>query len=250
MHLRLPPQRPGTRALATPFLVALFVLACIGPGSANTPAISVENGGPRVRPNDGRLATLLRIAIDRSPTVRALVDRIEKSDVIVYLEMEPRIRQRLSGCVTWVTAAGRFRYVRASINPDLAADQHIAAIGHELQHVIEIVEAPLVTSESSLLALYRRIGQERFSSRLDWDTVAAQQTSESVRRELSQVSTATADASASISPLEWHTYYQQERARSESAGPRWRQDAGAQETEARSKQTRARARRTDVRSRQ
>lgn len=200
-------------------LVALFGLAFVGPASADAPAFSTQNGGPRVRPNDGRAATLLRVGLDRSPTLRALVDRIERSQVIVYLEMEPRLRRRLSGCLTWVAAVDRFRYVRASINPDLAFDQQIAAVGHELQHVLEIAEHPDVVSEPSLIALYRRIGLQRPYGGLDWDTIAARDTGSVVRRELARMPTA-ADAQGPVTPLEWHTYYQRENVTSQNADSR------------------------------
>ncbi len=181
--------------------------------AVDDPVMWWRAGGPRVRPHDARVATLLRTGLDRSPTLRTLVDRVEDSDVIVYLEIQPKLQGRLAGCMTWVAGAGRYRYVRASINPELTTDQRIAAIAHELQHVVEISEHPEVDGESALIALYRRIGESRPFNSTQWDTTRAREVGAVVGRELSVAPVAkTARASGVVSPLEWHTWYFQKRA--------------------------------------
>ena len=58
-------------------------------------AAAAADGGPRLRPQDARLTQLLRQGAARSTTFKALVDRIEASNVIVYMaaqsadEVEP-----------------------------------------------------------------------------------------------------------------------------------------------------------------
>lgn len=87
--------------------------------------------------------------------------------------------------LTWMTRAGDFRYVRASISMDLTPDQMIATVAHELQHAVEVIEDDSVNDEQSLVALYRRIGQQSSSaSPSRWETQAAQKTGFQVRREL------------------------------------------------------------------
>jgi hypothetical protein len=121
----------------------------------------------------------------RSATFKALVDRIETGDVIVYLAVSPLLKSSLSGSLTWMTQAGGYRYVRASISPDLLFDQMIATVAHELQHAVEVVEDKTVTDEDGLVRLYRRIGhQSTHASPTGWETVAAQQAGWQVRREL------------------------------------------------------------------
>ena len=61
--------------------------------------------------------------------------------------------------MTWMTRAGDFRYVRASISTELLFDQMIATVAHELQHAVEVIEDESVTDERSLVELYKRIGQ-------------------------------------------------------------------------------------------
>ena len=158
---------------------------------AHTTAVDLVGRGveerhrPRLRPQDARIKAAITEGMGRSATFKALVDRIESSDVIVYVAMNPTIKSSLSGMLTWMTQAGGFRYVRASISPDQTFDQLIATIGHELQHALEVTEDAAVLDEKSLVALYRRIGvhNDAVAPAL-WETAAAQQTGSQVRREL------------------------------------------------------------------
>jgi hypothetical protein len=140
--------------------------------------------GTNVRPQDERLTQLLRAGAARSATLRSLVDRIEASRVIVYVAVNPLMKPNLSGMLTWMTQAGGYRYLRASISKDLNTDQMIATIAHELQHAVEVIEDETVHDENSLVALYRRIGHQRGHASSRWDTDAAQRTGFVVRKEL------------------------------------------------------------------
>jgi len=144
-----------------------------------------EPRSPRLRPQQDRLDALLADGARRSPTLRALVARIEASDVFVYLGLDPLLGDKLSGRVTWMSQAGPYRYLRASINPDQAPDAIIAALAHELQHVTEVIDSPDVTSDHSLAELYRRIGRpSAVQAASSWETEAAQLKGRQVRREL------------------------------------------------------------------
>jgi hypothetical protein len=144
-----------------------------------------RDGGIRIRPQDSRTTQMLRDGMARSETFRNLVERIEASNVFVYVAVSPFIKSSLAGQLTWMTKAGPYRYLRATISPDLSSDQAIATLAHELQHAVEVVEDELVTSEKSLVALYKRIGEpSRASAVAGWETVAAQETGYRVRREL------------------------------------------------------------------
>jgi hypothetical protein len=158
-------------------------------------------GGPRLRPQDPRFVEVLKAGTARSATFRSLVDRIEAGNVIVYIANNPTLRSSLSGALTWMTRAGEFRYVRASIRADLTFDQLIASVAHELQHAVEVIEDESVIDEKSLVALYKRIGEpSRAAGPQGWETVAAQRTGSQVRRELVAVpATVIARASASQS---------------------------------------------------
>ena len=51
------------------------------------------------------------------------------------------------------------------VNPKRPINQILAMIGHELQHAIEISEAPSVVDEATMAGLYRRIGVKSCGNR-------------------------------------------------------------------------------------
>ncbi|MEO5740019.1 MAG: hypothetical protein ABIS29_05445 [Vicinamibacterales bacterium] len=153
---------------------------------------AVPKVSANLRPQDDRLTQLVRAGIARSATFKSLVDRIEASHVIVYVAINPLIKSNLSGMLTWMTQAGGHRYLRASISNALGPDQMIATIGHELQHAVEVIEDEAVNDEETLVALYRRIGQQSgAASPSRWETEAAQRTGFVVRKELAGVQVTT-----------------------------------------------------------
>lgn len=83
--------------------------------------------------NEGRL---------RSDTFRRLVDVLDASDVIVYLE--PKMtRPTLGGYLLHdVGGRGRWRYLRIAVDFHGAADRVIALLAHELQHAVEVAQTP------------------------------------------------------------------------------------------------------------
>ncbi len=166
-------------------LASLALCAIVMSSSGLSAAVPAAN---RLRPQDDRLTHLLRDGVSRSATLKRLVDRIEASNVIVYVALNPMMKPNLSGMVTWMSRAGAFRYLRASISTDLTPNQMIATIAHELQHAVEVIDDESVSDERSLAALYRRIGhQSGTSSPSRWETSAAQRTGLQVRRELGGV---------------------------------------------------------------
>jgi hypothetical protein len=178
----------------------LALLTCVtlaaSPAFAS-PSPDAREGGPRLRLTDSRLSQLLQNGMMRSPTLKAMVDRLEAGNVIVYVSLSPVMRSYLAGKISWMSKAGGYRYLRAQISTDLNADQMIATMAHELQHALEVSEDPGVTDQRSLAELYRRIGrQSRASVVSEWETVAAQEAGVQVRRELVALPTVLASANA------------------------------------------------------
>lgn len=167
--------------------LALCVVAFSSPGLM----AAVPDATTHLRPQDGRLKQLLREGSARSATFKVLADRIQASNVIVYVALNPWMKTSLSGMLTWMTNAGGYRYLRVSISPELTPDQMIATIAHELQHVVEVIGDEAVNDEKSLVSLYRRIGHQRGTASSQWETTAAQQTGFQVRKELVTVATTT-----------------------------------------------------------
>jgi ABC-type uncharacterized transport system ATPase subunit len=172
--------------------LALLLSCLLSTSALATPYESWREA--RIRPQDARLADLLRAGVARSATFREIVNQLEAGNVIVYVTLSPNMRASLAGKLTWMTQAGTFRYVRATINTEQSADQMIATLAHELQHALEVSDDITVIDQRSLLGLYQRIGRPSVPGvNAGWETVAAEETGFQVRRELA-ASTATASA--------------------------------------------------------
>ena len=137
-----------TLALA---FIALAGLVAPGRASASLTA-------PRLRPQSPRILNWLGYGLERSASMRVLVDRIEHSDVVVYLQLERTLSPGVAACVTWIASAPGVGYVRVSVRPDLRRADAVAMLAHELQHVVEVIDHPAVQSGDGLADLYRRIG--------------------------------------------------------------------------------------------
>jgi hypothetical protein len=113
---------------------------------------------PHIRSAEPELLDAVADGAPLSPTLHHLVDRLDASDVVVYLSFDRSPAPRMAGHLSLISAVPGRRYVRVSIDRRLAGWQRIAILGHELHHAVEIAESPSVTDETTLVALYQRIG--------------------------------------------------------------------------------------------
>ncbi len=144
-----------------------------------------RNGGPRIRPRDQRATTALRVGSERSSVFRGLLHAIDQGDVFVYVAVDPQMGRGLMGRLTFAGSAGKYRYLRVMLNPELGTDVMVATLAHELRHVLEVLEHPEVVSETTLGALYSRIGHSNRAGGVPgFETDAALDTGMEVRREL------------------------------------------------------------------
>jgi hypothetical protein len=143
--------------------------------------------GPRVRPMSRIATSTVATATKRSATIRDLVARLERSDLIVLVDFErdPTLRQ---GRTNFLSASDFGRYVKIQVNLILDPDRRFEVLGHELQHANEIADAPEVRDEEGLRAYMRRIGVA-MGGRDEYETRAAQSVEVSVRRDLHRKST-------------------------------------------------------------
>ena len=163
-------------SIASLLLSLTFALA---PLSA---AAALDSPQRHVRATDRSVRGLLKRGFSRSPTFARLLARLERSDVIVYVEQVPRLPGALEGRMMMLPRTHATRYVRIQIALRGSPDDSVALLGHELRHAIEVAEATDVADEAGLVKLYQRIGT-RGGEHL-YDTVAAQETGRVVRREL------------------------------------------------------------------
>lgn len=200
-------------------LLTLVALACaltqpvVTASPADAPATSRST---RVRSSDARTAALLVQGLQRSATIRRLVEQLEHADVIVYLEMKPALQRRLAGTLTWMTKTKDHRYVRISLNPDMTTDALIATLGHELQHALEVARAPQIVNDDTLARFYELHVDSIRTKATGWDTEAARQAGELVRRELAFAArtaspTRVADSIQDLDPDQWLNVYRRAR---------------------------------------
>ena len=140
--------RTKAKSLAVPVTLAVAILVPV-PGTGQGVAPS------RLRAADATAAALLQEGLERSATFRAIVETIEGSDLIVYVETRPI---RLPGQLQLLAATPGCRHVRISVRTPGLDTELVAWLGHELWHAVELAGAPEVRDQAGLLRLYQRIG--------------------------------------------------------------------------------------------
>ena len=136
-----------------------------------------------VRAVDTRITHAIADGLRRSETFTGLMQALDRSDVIVYIETAPGLPASIAGRMLIVAARSHQRYLRIQIAGRVRGNELIALLAHELQHALEVAASPAVRDEPSLIALYEAIGN-RGSVAHRYDTNAAQDTGRRVRLEL------------------------------------------------------------------
>ncbi len=162
------------RPIVSLLMCGVCVLTCVGVEARPL---------PHIRSADRHLVELLDRGRQQSPTFARLVAHIEQSDVIVYVESGRDVPNSMVAYLRWAGAGPVHRYVRIKVKTPASDDVVLALLAHELQHAVEVADAPEVRCEEALAALYRRIGDD---SGAGWDSAAARAMVPIVRAELRQ----------------------------------------------------------------
>jgi hypothetical protein len=170
----------------TPVRILLVFLLLIAASTALTAQTFTYGPHNHIRTTDRRLLRLLRDGVRSSDTFRQLVDRLRRSDVVVYLDCGGGDRSA-AGRLTFISAVGGYRYVHVRVARLASAAVQIALIGHELRHAVEIADAPGVVDASSLVREYEKIGylSPRVTPGVSFDSDAAVEAGYQVLRDLS-----------------------------------------------------------------
>lgn len=142
--------------MVTVLVLALSITLAASDDSASGPTASA------VRSSSPSIHALLVEGVRDSATFKRLVDTLEATDGIVYVESGTcrRGADKLNAClVNDVVAAGGHRYLRILV--DLRKDpvDLTGSIGHELQHAVEVLSDRSVTNMASMLAFYQGDGR-------------------------------------------------------------------------------------------
>jgi hypothetical protein len=170
-----------------PRIVVAMLLPLLStlPHAAAQEAPDYATSAPHVRPVNG-LKSLVDEAAARSPEVRALLDRLEETDVIVYVRSRAFEDQQLDGRVALLAVTNLQRYLVIELSCLETTIVQMATLGHELYHALEIAIEPSIVDTRTLAAHYRRIGQQQSDAigRQTFETEAAYEAGRRTRRQL------------------------------------------------------------------
>jgi hypothetical protein len=141
---------------------------------------------PHVRITEPWLRQLFAAGLSSSQTFRSLVERLEQSDVVVYLQTDMYGPPGVSGRLTFLSLVAGTRYVVVRLTPLRSPVQQLAMIGHELQHAVEVAERPEIVDSETMFREYMRFGYLNGASGTGFvvDTKAAMQAGARVTDEL------------------------------------------------------------------
>jgi hypothetical protein len=113
----------------------------------------------RVRSEHPVISAAIVAAMEHSATFRAMVEGIERTDGIVYVQ-EGSCRFGLSACLATVHRAPPVRFVHIKIDlRKTVGCELMSSIGHELHHALEVLGNPKIIDDHTLAHLYMREGQ-------------------------------------------------------------------------------------------
>jgi hypothetical protein len=137
---------------------------------------------------DPSLASVMAHGYARSATFRDLVQRVDASGWVVFVQNGSCPMKQAEGCL--LHTVGRFEgrpYLRVRI---VVTSRHpervLMTIAHELQHALEAINSGTVHDGPTLVALFERIGDTstQVTGGVMSETNAARAAEERVRRDL------------------------------------------------------------------
>jgi hypothetical protein len=151
-------------------------------------ALATQESAPRhVRTVDSKILALIDAGISGSATFRGLIATLNESDVIVYIA--PNLsRHTLGGYLAHnIVSRGQFRYVRIAIDITGSEDRLISVLAHELQHAIEVAQAPDARDAQSVERLFSQLAVAFGCDRSNcFETKAAKDVQSIVKEELDE----------------------------------------------------------------
>jgi hypothetical protein len=170
--------------------IALAFLVLLEVDSAGQCDATAGRAESRLRIESVWIAEVVRDGTSRSATLKGLVTAIERTDGLVYLS-EGSCMPRVQACLLMqLDQAGPNRMLRIRMTRGRSNDETIIAVGHELQHAMEVLGDSRVRTTCDMFVLYQRIGLRtaasvmQFRTHFRFETTAAIETSSAIRDEL------------------------------------------------------------------
>ena len=160
------------------------LLIMMGLAGASRPAVAAGADAPampHVRSSNATIAALIIQATEQSQTFRGLIETINASDGIVYVE-EGTCGHGVRACFVSVTTAGANRMLWVKVDTRKADWDLMGSIAHELRHTIEVLGERTIATNAGMFMFYSRIGSVVRGNR--FETKAALDTGSAVRAEV------------------------------------------------------------------
>jgi hypothetical protein len=138
-------------------------------------------GLDRVRSSNPSIAALISLASEQSKAFRRLIETINASDGIVYVE-EGTCGHGVQACFVAVKVSGANRILLVKVDTHKADWDLMGSIGHELRHAIEVLGERSVTTSSGMYMFYSRVGSRGTAT--SFETAAAVEAGAAVRGEV------------------------------------------------------------------
>ena len=135
----------------------------------------------RVRTDNTSIAALIAAATEQSATFKDLIDTINASDGIVYVEAGTCGHGVRACLVHSVTVAGLNRILRITVDTHMKDHDVMWYTGHELQHAVEVLSDRTVRSDVAMYFFYEQQGT-MFARR--FETAATIDAGDAVRDEV------------------------------------------------------------------
>jgi hypothetical protein len=166
--------------------VRIFAIGALV-GARAAPAAAVTEPAARVRSTNATILEMLREGAERSATFRSIIDAIDHSTGIVYVEFGYCAFGHVNGCLLpFIASAHGDRYLRILVTPDRnrrSHDQLLALLAHEMQHALEVLEHNEVVDVATMEAMYRKFGKPLIGL-TGYETSAARAAGDAVLNEL------------------------------------------------------------------
>ena len=144
----------------------------------------VDSSILRVRTDNDILASLIKDATTHSVTFRRMTQAIQGTNGVVYVEHGRCKRSSVRACLPyWMEVAGPHRVLRVVVERLDPPCETIGAIAHELQHALEILGEPNITTGRGMFFFYKSHGSLRGDA---FETNKAIDMGNAVRREMSR----------------------------------------------------------------
>ena len=133
-------------------MLSMGLVAPVGAQEQTRPSAAAH-----VRPLGGDARELVREGRARSVLINNLVDRLEASDLVDYVDVQ-WFQTARTGRLAFVGKVAGIRYAIVQIACGQIALARLEALGHELRHAVEVADEAEVVDRQSFARYYARIG--------------------------------------------------------------------------------------------